>query len=423
MTFGRIAAIIGIYLGACFAWVVLGASVTMRTDHQDYRGSEAVESLWGGEHVQQPPKAYLLVKEQVPAGKNATRTVERRVPLSLTGSDLKVDLQSEPRRKGLLWFRTYKVAFDGTYRFKLENERPVEALLEYTFPTGQAIFDGFHFRVNGKESQQPLSLQQGLEHRVTVEPGKELVVQTGYRSQGTDRWTYAFGDAVSQVRDFNLAMTTDFRDIDFPQQTLSPTRKQAAGSGWKLAWSYESLISGFRIGMEMPQKLNPGPLAARMSFFAPVSLLFFFFMIFIITVLRDIKLHPMHYLFLAAGFFSFHLLFSYLADHMLPLPAFLVCTAVSVGLVVSYLRLVTGARFALVEAGISQVVYLVLFSYAFFFEGITGLAITLLSIASLFVVMQLTGGVNWDKKFKAPKPRAPRRAAAPAPVFLGRPLE
>jgi hypothetical protein len=361
----------------------------------------------------------------VPAGKNSTRTVERRVPLPLVGSDLKVDLKSEPRRKGLLWYRTYKVAFDGTYRFKLENTQPVEAVVEYTFPTGQAIFDGFHIRVNGKESEQPLNLEQGLQQRFVVRPGQGLTIETGYRSQGMDRWTYAFASGVSRVRNFNLAMTTDFPDIDFPEQSLSPTLKQRSGRGWKLEWSYESLISGFQIAMEMPQKLNPGPLAARMSFFAPVSLLFFFFILFIITVLRDIKLHPMHYLFLAAGFFSFHLLFSYLADQMLPLPAFLICTVVSVGLVVSYLRLVTGARFALVEAGLSQVVYLVLFSYAFFFEGITGLAITLLSIASLFVVMQLTGGVNWDKKFKVAKPRPPRRAPAPAPppVFLSQPLE
>jgi hypothetical protein len=431
MSIGKILAIIGIYLGASVAWMILGVSMTARTDQRDNTGGEAVEALWGGPHRQAPPQAALLVKEQVPVpaakgvgpNKETYKTVTHQVPLSLEGSDVQVDLKSEPRQKGLLWYRTYRVGFHGTYRFKARNSEPAETLVSFAFPTQQAIYDGFHLRLNGKEAEQPLDAQQGLAQQIRVEPGKDLKVEVEYRSQGMDNWTYGFGDGVNRVKDFHLALTTDFRDIDFPAQSLSPTTKVAAGQGWKLGWDYESLISGFQIGMDMPQKLNPGPLAARMSFFAPVSLGFFFFLMFIITVVRDIKLHPMHYLFLAAGFFAFHLLFSYLADQIPPLPAFIICTVVSVGLVVSYLRLVTGARFAWVEAGISQLVYLVLFSYAFFFEGVTGLAITLLSIASLFVVMQLTGGVNWEKKLKPVKARAPRRSPSAAPQFFVPPMQ
>jgi hypothetical protein len=65
---------------------------------------------------------------------------------------------------------------------------------------------------------------------------------------------------------------------------------------------------------------------------------------------------------------------------------------------VSYLRLVVGMRFAAVEAGGAQFLYLVLFSYAFFFKGFTGLAITIGSILTLFAVMQMTGRINWREK-------------------------
>jgi hypothetical protein len=68
-------------------------------------------------------------------------------------------------------------------------------------------------------------------------------------------------------------------------------------------------------------------------------------------------------------------------------------------LVISYLRLVVGIRFAAVEAGLAQLIYLVLFSYAFFFKGFSGLAITIGSIITLFVVMQLTGRIRWSEKF------------------------
>src|SRR5262249_12628757 len=159
--------------------------------------------------------------------------------------------------------------------------------------------------------------------------------------------------------------------------------------------------SGLQIGMVMPEKLQPGPLAGQISFFAPVSLFFFFFLMFIITTLRGFVLLPMIYFFLATSFFAFTLLFAYLVDHISIHVAFVICSIVSVFLVVSYLRLVVGMRFAAVEAGGAQFIYLVLFSYAFFFKGFTGLAITIGSIVTLFVVMQMTGRVRWAEKFAA----------------------
>jgi hypothetical protein len=68
-------------------------------------------------------------------------------------------------------------------------------------------------------------------------------------------------------------------------------------------------------------------------------------------------------------------------------------------LVISYLRLVVGLRFAAVEAGLAQLIYLVLFSYAFFFKGFSGLAVTIGSIITLFIVMQLTARIRWSENF------------------------
>ncbi len=63
------------------------------------------------------------------------------------------------------------------------------------------------------------------------------------------------------------------------------------------------------------------------------------------------------------------------------------------------MRLVVGPKFALVECGLAQLIYLVGFSYAFFFKGFTGLAVTIGSIITLFVVMQMTGRTNWTERF------------------------
>src|SRR5438445_5235990 len=202
-------------------------------------------------------------------------------------------------------------------------------------------------------------------------------------------------------------MNTNFKDIDFPENTLSPSKKHETASGWDLRWSYKSLLSGYQIAMVMPEKLQPGPLAGQISLFAPVSLFFFFFLMFIITTMRGIELHPMNYFFLAAAFFSFHLLLAYLVDHVSIHTAFAISSVVSVFLVVSYLRLVIGMQFASREAALAQFVYLVMFSYAFFLKGFTGLAITIGSIVTLFVVMQATGRIRWTEKFALSAPDRP----------------
>jgi inner membrane protein involved in colicin E2 resistance len=124
---------------------------------------------------------------------------------------------------------------------------------------------------------------------------------------------------------------------------------------------------------------------------------FFFVIIYVFATLRRIDIHPINYLFLGGAFFAFHLLFAYLVDHTQVIPAFVAASAVSLILVVTYLRLVVSNRFALREAALAQLLYLVGFSVAHFWEGFTGLTVTVLAIATLFAVMQLTGRVNWTE--------------------------
>ena len=274
------------------------------------------------------------------------------------------------------------------------------------FPTNQAIYDDLSFLIDG-QSVELINANSTTSATTKIGAGKSAQLKVGYRSQGLNEWRYNFGQGdVAQVRDFTLRMKTNFKDIDFPDNSLSPSTKNETDRGWDLTWSYKNLLSGYQIAMVMPEKLQPGPLAGRISFFAPVSLFFFFFLMLIITTMRGIDLHPMNYFFLAAAFFSFHLLLAYLVDHASIHTSFAISAAVSVFLVVSYLRLVVGTRFATREAALAQFIYLVAFSYAFFLKGFTGLAITIGSVLTLFVVMQVTGRIRWTEKFRM-KPSAP----------------
>jgi inner membrane protein involved in colicin E2 resistance len=196
-----------------------------------------------------------------------------------------------------------------------------------------------------------------------------------------------------------LTMRTNFDRIDFPAGAMSPTSRRQLDGGWDLTWRFDSLLTGQQIAMDLPNRLNPGPLAARITFFAPISLLFFLTVMVILGVLGNQNLHPMNYAFLSAAFFAFHLLLSYLVDHLSIHTAFAIASATSVLLVVSCLRVVAGSQFALARAGVAQLIFLVLFSYSFFFEGYTGLTVTIGAIVTLFVLMQVTARVDWGRVF------------------------
>jgi len=240
-----------------------------------------------------------------------------------------------------------------------------------------------------------------------------LAFEVRYRARGTERWAYGspgagLGPEAGRARNFEMKVSTDFSGVDFPAGTLSPSSHGPHAAGWNGTWAFTQIVGTKSLGIVLPEKLNPGALASKITFFAPVSLLFFFFVTGVLLAARGRAIHPMNYFLLACAFFAFHLLFAYLIDQVPIGPAFVAASIVSVFLVVSYARLFVGWRTALVQMGFSQLVYLVLFSFTFFWKGFTGLAITLGAIVTLFVIMQITGRLGW------PPTPAPADEARPA---------
>ena len=403
----RILAIIAIFACTCVAWMILGTSIYLRTENAGSELSSRVASTWGTAQEQHPPVANYVTKvtktvETEENGKKITKTETHEVTnaVPLDSSQIVADLHIDYRQKGLLWFSTYRVGFAGNYTFRNPTGQEQSFTIRLPLPSKQAVYDGMEISLDGQVLPLDFGGAEAIARGV-LKPNATGMARIAYRSQGQDNWIYKFssGDEVARVKDLHLLVKTDFGGFDFPENSLSPTEKRQTSEGWELKWDYQNLVSGFNIALRMPQKLQPGPLAGRISYFAPVPLFFFFFLVFILATLRGIDLHPMNYFFLACAFFAFHLLLAYLCDHVSIHAAFAISSAVSILLVVTYLRLVVNVRFAVAEAGLSQLIYLVLFSYAFFFEGFTGLAITIGAILTLFVVMQMTGRIQWTEKF------------------------
>jgi hypothetical protein len=402
MTFRRLAAIAFIFGVVTLAWMILATSILLRTQSgYDVLGEE-VQDLWGAPQRQGAPQVTLV------AADGSTSQAE------LQSSDIQAGFHLQPRRKGLLWYATYDVTFDGRYLFRNPLGEPVTARVLFRFPTSSAIYDDFEFRVADTTVSPQGDTGQGLQAEVQLPAGQEAPIHIAYKSRGLDSWLYSFADEITTVRNFTLTASTDFREYDFPQHTISATTKTPTQDGWRLQWRFENLVSDFDIGIGMPHRLNPGPLASRMSYFAPISLLFFFTVLVVMGAVQGRSLHPMHYFFLSASFFSFHILFAYLVDHLLLELSFLVAAAVSMTLVITYLWRAVGWRFALIQAGISQLLFLILFSYAFFFEGYTGLIVTVGAVVTLAALMHLTARVDWADVFRRKEPPSAaddRRAA------------
>ena len=401
MTVWRLIGIIFIFVCTTIAWGILGASIMVRTDSGYTQLNRQVEGLWGSEHYQKAPTITLKTIQ-----KDGDKEKEVITPIELESSNVQVDLQLQHRRKGLLWYPTYDVDFDARYTFKNPLKQSAEATVIFFFPASASIYDAFEFRVDDVQvTPNENNGYEGINAVVEVPPGGEVPIHVAYKSRGLDRWHYSFSDGITTVKNFSLKAVTDFTEYDFPPQTISPSTKTSTKNGWTLEWTFNNLVSDFDIGIQMPNKLNPGPLASRMSYFAPVSLLFFFTTLIVLGAVTNRNLHPMHYFFLGASFFSFHILFAYLVDHLLLELSFIIAALVSMALVVTYLYRAAGGRFA-IWAGIAQLVFLVLFSYAFFFEGYTGLVITIGAILTLAIMMQLTAKVDWTEVFRKKEPKS-----------------
>ena len=88
--------------------------------------------------------------------------------------------------------------------------------------------------------------------------------------------------------------------------------------------------------------------------------------------------------------------------------SFVIAAIVSLALVNGYLWRVAGLGFACM-AGAAQFAYMVLFSYSFFFDGLTGITITIGAVLTLALLMMKTAGTDWHEVFEKP-------AAMPPPL-------
>ena len=378
-----------------FAWFLLGAALSHRTYESSATMQAEVSGVWGPEITQEHPQAWFETPN-APGG---------RAQVLPTTSKVSVKLDSEPKQRGLLWHRTYDVAVKGDYVFTNPTKIPQTFYISFPLPGNTAGLNGFELRLGeAEDSTQSVPGASGTVTKAILLPASgSVTLHAGYRTRGTNTWKYNFPDK-RRIAGFSLTMQTNFPEINFPVGTGSPSERSEDASGYTLIWNYPDVLAAPSIGMDMPKRLNAGPVAARIAFFAPVSLLFFVTIVLLIGGMKGIPLHPMHVFFISAGFFAFHLLFAYLVDLIPLLPSFGISAAISVLLVCGYLRAVGGNGLFKIALP-AQAIYLVLFSASFFIDGLTGITLAVLGVITLALLMFMTARTDW-KSFFAKKPPA-----------------
>ncbi len=405
MSVRKIIAIVLIFIITSIAWMILGVSNSSRTSSSFSSLKYEVASLYGNRLNIQSPKCYAkITKYREETSNNVKKMVEyyEYQYHELIKSDIKINVYLDQRKRGNLWFPTFKAHFDGKYIFKIDSSSKNNIYLYSTLNSSDSIYNDLYLNINNKDIDNVLPLINKQEIAVVPLADNTISLNISYDATGMEDIYYLITperDEIAQINDFNLVMTTDFDLYDFPSDMMSPNEKNKTEKGYDLMWNLNKAITGKDVGLIIPNKLNPGEIITRVSFFAPVSLLFFFVVLLMFSIVLKINLHPMHFFFLAATFFSFHLMFSYFSDQLNIYLSFIISAVVSLILTITYVKLIATKKMAFIYAPAIQFIYLIVFSFSFFFDGITGIIVTICSVITLFILMQATGRINWDEEF------------------------
>lgn len=139
MTIPRLIAIVFIFACVTFAWIVLAGVTVVRTNDTGNSLVSRVQELWGPALTQTAPTASVT---------SADKSVRAQF-VQIDSSDLNVGLNLDYRQKGLAWYSTYSVDFDGKYQFINPLEQPATLTVQYSFPAANTLYDNFKFDING----------------------------------------------------------------------------------------------------------------------------------------------------------------------------------------------------------------------------------------------------------------------------------
>ncbi|NLI98182.1 hypothetical protein GX441_05930 [bacterium] len=388
-----------VFIAFTIAAVILGARFMVKNEQMLTTNASGVMDRWGGAITQGSPFITYVFEPAVYDNKG-TLIKDAVIQQKMPSSDIKVNLSLSYRQRGQMRFPGYEVTFDADYVVANPFDRALPVSFNFPIPYSSGLLKDFHIAVDGEDYTADQDYSNGVDWRENLEPGESRTIHIKYTSRGMGDWSYGLGTYQGALPSFKLHLSSNFADIDYPEGTMAPTRMEIDEHKNKaeLAWEFENLVSGQNIGVSIPKPLDVGKATAGVLFFVPLALIFFLGLILVLSSIKGVDLHPMHYLLITGGFFVFHILMSYLTTLVPLVWAFAISMGVSALMTVGYTALIRKGWPVIFSSVLGIILFELGFSLAQFFPEIRGLMLALIIISGLGIVMGFTAKVDWKGK-------------------------
>jgi len=374
-------------IGLIFSVISLLISFRIDTRHTSSysRSLKSVQKIWGGSIVQYPPNFYYQVNKSEEFENKKTGKIETRVRkisknMGFETQDLKLNIKSNIRKKGLLTFPGYNLDFKGKY--VIQNLLPKRENFHFYFalPANAGNITDISIILNGKPYKGDTNIADGISWAGILNRGekKEFIIK--YNAQGTENFTYSLAANKLEIKNLLAEISTDFKDYQVPDGAMVHTGLSSDDTISKMEWKSSNLVTGQNIALNFSIAGNYGKIVSKMFLYSPLAIFLFLGFLLIFGISKQLNLHPMHYIFIITAFFVLYLLGSYLISYVHVIGAILIALAISTALIVYYSYLIKKGKELVNGVIFGSILFQWIFSTAFFFPEHTGLMITLASI-------------------------------------------
>jgi len=296
---------------------------------------------------------------------------------------LLANLHIDFRQKGCCGSARTRWISNGAYSFQNPSSREEEFAIQLPFPAQQAVYDNVQLLLDDKRWRSRQRIAGGLGGRGWPPAQRPCCARHIARKGSTvGRYTFArenadgSGKEISQARDFHFAGENGFFRFRFPGQFAFADGETADGE--RLGAGVELSEPGVRIRHRLEDAAEAATRSAggtHQLFSLPYRCSSFSFWCLILSALRAKRFAPDELFLSGMRILCISSPAGVPGDHTID--SFGVRDFVDRFHCAGGQLLAVGGGLAIRgggDAGLTQLIYLVLFSYAFFFEGFTGLA-------------------------------------------------
>lgn len=374
------------FWGSLLMMLVAAATISGQIgDRRGFAGSELhadVMERWGAPLTQAAPSVRYVESGAV---FNTLR------PLGLDRQTVRLDAQMNYRKRGLVYFSGFDFGFTGDY--EIVNPEPHAIDVVFVFPVQHdrtSIISQLVFQVNGADEPLPLSeTHDRLVWTGRLAKGETAQLRVGFKGRGLDAFTYV-ADPQLPVRNLTLDIAiAGGENFDYGEGVLPAGNVTESEDSVALHWEFESLESGFPLGVIVPSEKSFDAILLTMIRRAWATFVLFFVGCTGLALFSNRPLRRYEAYLISAAYAFFYVLLPYLAAYMHFYAAYALSTAAVGWLLHSYIVRLLGtssrqASFALIAS------LLLLPTLAVILTGYTGLIYSLEILAGLVLLMALT---------------------------------